>query len=149
MNNSDKLDEVISKIALRHEMEDTKLFFSKVQLCLIDCIFLIKGDLIVDYEKLILTQAKSNLEACNDCTYDVFKNLRILIGLKRNSEKNKSEARRNVLDAINGALLTYEDYEPNEKEERISSFDYCLFYLKNAGVSDEDLSKIIKIHFNL
>lgn len=142
------LEEIIEDVILTHESNDTKDFFSRIQLCLIECIEKLEEGLLNDYEKIILFQAKSHWIKDSNCVFEIFKNFRILIGLKRSSETTASDQRINALDVMNGVLLTYEDYEPEEKEERINSIDYCVFYLLNAGANEKDLISIITKHFS-
>ncbi len=143
------IENLLNEICLIHKDNDTKKFFAKIQLCLIDCIELLDEELVNSYEKLIITQGKKYWLEEKNCAFEVFETLRLLIGLKRSSEKDISEKRRNALRAVSGALSTYENYEPNEREERTNSLDYCIFYLLNAGVNEEDLMNKLKKHFDM
>ncbi len=143
------IENLIAKVCLHHKNNDDKAFFSKIQLCLIDCIELLDEELVHPYEKIIIDQAKKYWLEDNKCISEVFKTLRIIIGLKRSSEGKTSERRMNALYAISGILLPYENYEPNKREERTNSLDYCIFYLLNAGVNEEDLMNKLKKHFDM
>ena len=116
---------------------------------MIDCIEKLDKELLFDYERIILSQAKSLWTNGSKCNHEIFKNFRILVGKKRSSEIEPDNRRINALDVLNGALLTFEDYEPEEKEERTESFDYCTFYLVNAGMNQGELIDTIKFHFKL
>ena len=145
MNND--LENLTVNICLTHEKNDNKAFFSKIQLCIIDCIKLLSEELVQPYERIIIDQAENYWLEDNECISEVFKTLRIIVGLNRVAEEGISEKRINVLDVINGILLPYENYEPNKREERTEAIDYYIFYLLNAGISEEDLIVKLKKHF--
>ncbi len=136
------LDELVENICDDNAEKDSLDFYIKSEQCCIECLTLLEGELLQD-EKAILQQAGEVWFG----TYDSHKidELNTAFSGRYGARENTTN-RKSALQAAQCVVMSFEKWSPDE-QERPYVLDYCVFYLKNTGVKDEDLFPIIKKYF--
>ncbi|WP_378173985.1 DUF6304 family protein [Aquimarina sp. SS2-1] len=129
-----------------HKRNDTKEFHARTQLFLLDAIALMSMH-INDYEKIILEYARKMYTKEIPFCMNTLKSFRIIIAKKRLSEVNNKEERVHVLQAMNGFLTPFEEYNKNDKIERPYELEYKIDDLMQAGLEWKQLIPLLKEHF--
>ncbi|MFD2562863.1 DUF6304 family protein [Aquimarina rubra] len=141
----EEMEELYQVINL-HKLNDTKEFHARTQLFLLDAIALMSMH-IKDYEKIILEYARKMYTKEIPFCMNTLKSFRIIIAKKRLSEVNNKEERVHVLNAMNGFLTPFEEYNENDKIERPYELEYKIDYLVQAGLEWKQLIPLLKEHF--
>ncbi|MDH7447646.1 hypothetical protein [Aquimarina sp. 2201CG14-23] len=139
------IEEVYQIINL-HKVNDTKKFYARTQLFLLEVIQLM-NEYINDYEKIILKYTRKmyseEIQYCNN----TLKSFRIIVAEKKYDEVNCIDERVHILHAINGYLTPFEEYSGNDEDKRPYELDYKIDDLIQAGLKREQLLPLIKKHF--
>ena len=139
------LEDVYQIINL-HKVNDTKEFHTRTQLFLLDAIALMSM-YIDDYEKIIIEYArKMYTEEIPFCQKSL-KSFRIIIAKKRYSETDINDQRAHVLNAMNGFLTPFEEYNENDEIERPYELEYKMDDLIQAGLERKQFIPLVKKHF--
>lgn len=129
-----------------HKVNDTKEFYTRTQLFLLDAIELM-NEHIHDYEKIILEYTrKMYTEEIPHCQ-NKLKSFWIIVAKKRINEINSSDERVHLLNAINGFLTPFEAYNGNDEDKRSYELDYKIDDLLQAGLKRKHFIPLVKKHF--
>jgi hypothetical protein len=132
----------VEQLCEKYEDDNSLTLYIEFVRCCVECVELLGNKLNQD-EKQVLQQVKTAWS----CPYDqaTIEGLRRKFANSYGEEGNSSE-RNYAMEAANCTLMLYEMWEP-EEYERPNLLKYCVFYLQNADVPDEQMYPIIKKHF--
>lgn len=141
----EEMEELYQIINL-HKVKDTKEFHTRTQLFLLDAIGLMSVH-IDDYEKIIVEYARKMYAKEIPFCINTLKSFRIIVAKKRFMEVNSKEERVHVLNAVNGFLTPFEEYNENDEIERPYELEYKIDDLMQAGLEWKLLIPLLKEHF--
>ncbi len=131
------VDQIIETICEFSEENDTLNVYQKTMSCCLECV-LLKKDLFSNQEQEIIQKGYELFKSNYD--FNEINSLRAIIS-KTYSQENKGH-RKMALEALMSALMPFESW--TKKYERPNAIDYCIFYLREAGVTEEELIPPIK-----
>lgn len=138
--------EDIYQIIILHKINDTKTFYNRTQLFLLEAIKLM--DLYINEdEKIILEHTRKMYSEEIPICQNTLKQNRVILDEKKHSDTNISNERIHVLDAIHGFLIPFEEYPKNDKIDRFHTLENKVHSLVQVGLKEQQFTPLIKKHF--